>query len=78
MGLRNILKRILNPHSKELENAYQELLFENNALKHKISIYEDSLSKINKTLIIPAAEFVPAIGDVFKIIDYTRREIEEL
>jgi len=36
----------------------------------------EALNAIDKALTIPAAEYVPAIGDVFKIIDSVRPRIE--
>lgn len=36
----------------------------------------EALDAIDKALTIPAAEYVPAIGDVFKIIDSVRPRIE--
>jgi hypothetical protein len=45
-----------------IDAALEPLLQENQRLR-------DALKLIDKTLTIPAAEYVPAIGDVFKIID---------
>jgi hypothetical protein len=35
--------------------------------------YDEALMKINNALSIPADEYVPAIADVFEIIDRTRK-----
>ena len=38
-------------------------------LVERVSMLEEAVSKIDLTLRVPAAEYVPAIGDVFTIID---------
>ena len=37
--------------------------------RHRIHELEQAIRKIDVTLRVPAAEYVPAIGDVFEIID---------
>lgn len=38
-------------------------------LIERVSMLEEAVGKIDQTLRVPAAEYVPAIGDVFSIID---------
>lgn len=73
----NIESNYLLPALEELEQAKRDalpcqvldVLDSERRAKAKADRYREALERVNKTLTVPAAEYVPAIQDAFQIID---------
>lgn len=57
---------------EELVEKVSDLLAERDRLAARCKAMEEVVERIDQTLRVPAAEYVPAIGDVFTIIDEWR------
>jgi regulator of replication initiation timing len=77
----NAPKAEVNHFVKEvirLGDAVEQLAIENEKLKKENEVLRKLVNDIDLSLRIPAAEFVPAISDVFTLIDKALEQADKI